>query len=291
MILFPNAKINIGLRVLRKRPDGYHDIESLMVPIGWHDILEIVPAQDGAGSFNIVGEDTLRLSSDADNLVIKAVRAVEKYIGRSLPPPDIYLSKIVPTGAGLGGGSSDASFAIRGVNEVCSLGLDDEEMARIAAGVGADCPFFIYNRPMLAQGIGEILTPVEMPALDKLWILVVKPHTESVSTAAAYGGITPAELPAGVSLAGFASLSADCWAREKEMVNDFELPVFALRPSIGAVKERLAAGGALFTAMSGSGASVFALYNDVKMAECAAEDFTGCDIFVGSLSSSGVAER
>lgn len=291
MILFPNAKINIGLRVLRKRPDGYHDIESLMVPIGWHDILEIVPAQDGAGSFNIVGEDTLRLSSDADNLVIKAVRAVEKYIGRPLPPLDIYLSKIVPTGAGLGGGSSDASFAIRGVNEVCSLGLDDEEMARIAAGVGADCPFFIYNRPMLAQGIGEILTPVEMPALDKLWILVVKPHTESVSTVAAYGGITPAELPAGVSLAGFASLSADCWAREKEMVNDFELPVFALRPSIGAVKERLAAGGALFTAMSGSGASVFALYNDVKMAECAAEDFAGCDIFVGSLSSSGVAER
>lgn len=284
MILFPNAKINIGLRVLRKRSDGYHDIETLMVPIGWHDILEIVPAEHGAGSFNLVGEDTLQLSSDDDNLVMKAIRAVERYIGRALPPLDIYLSKVVPTGAGLGGGSSDASFAIRGVNEVCSLGLSDGEMARIAAGVGADCPFFIYNRPMLAQGIGDVLTPVEMPALDGLTVLVVKPHTESVSTAAAYGGINPAELPTDLSLADFASLSASGWAKEKELVNDFETPVFALRPSIAAVKERLAATGALFAAMSGSGASVFALYDDVKMAEHAKESFEGYDIFVGKLS-------
>ncbi len=284
MILFPNAKINIGLRVLRKRPDGYHDIETLMVPIGWHDILEIVPDEHGAGSFNLVGEDTLRLSSDDDNLVMKAIRAVERYIGRSLPPLDIYLSKVVPTGAGLGGGSSDASFAIRGVNEVCSLGLSDGEMARIAAGVGADCPFFIYNRPMLAQGIGDVLTPVEMPALDCLTVLVVKPHTESVSTAAAYGGINLAELPIGLSLADFASLSASGWAKEKELVNDFETTVFALRPSIAAVKERLAATGALFAAMSGSGASVFALYDDAKMAEHAKESFEGYDIFVGKLS-------
>lgn len=291
MILFPNAKINIGLRVLRKRPDGYHDIESLMVPVGWHDILEIVPAHEGNGSFSLVGEDTLQLASDADNLVMKAVRAVERYIGRKLPPLDIYLSKVVPTGAGLGGGSSDASFAIRGVNEVCSLGLTDSQMAEIAAGVGADCAFFIYNRPMLAQGIGEVLMPVDMPALDALTVLIVKTQTEAVSTAAAYGGIAPAELAPGVSLADFSALSASEWAASPEMINDFEKTVFALRPVIADVKARLQESGALYVAMSGSGASVFALYDDVKMAERTAALFDGCDIFVGKLSSRGLAER
>lgn len=291
MILFPNAKINLGLRVLRKRTDGYHDIESLMVPVGWHDILEIVPAQSGSGSFQIIGEDTLQLASDSDNLVMKALRAVEAYLCRKLPPLDIYLCKIIPTGAGLGGGSSDASFAIRGVNEVCALGMTDEEMAAIAAKVGADCPFFIYNRPMLAQGIGEILTPVEMPALNELTILIVKPNTEAVSTAAAYKGVAPAELPDGVCLSDFASYGASQWSTEKEMANDFEQSVFALRPAIAEVKKKLQQSGALYAAMSGSGASVFALYNDAKMAERASAAFAGCDIYIGALTSGAVAER
>lgn len=114
MILFPNAKINIGLRVLRRRPDAYHDIESLFVPLPWCDILEIVLTAGGEGSFNIVGEDILKLDNEADNLVVKALRALESYLGRQLPPLDIYLNKRIPTGAGLGGGSADASFALRG---------------------------------------------------------------------------------------------------------------------------------------------------------------------------------
>ena len=283
MIYFPNAKINIGLRILRKRPDGYHDIETLMVPIDWHDILEMVPAADDKGSFSLVGKDTLGLADSADNLVMKALRALEKHIGRALPPLDIYLSKVVPTGAGLGGGSADAAFAIKGANEIFSLGLSDEEMAAVAAKVGADCPFFIYNRPMLAQGIGEILTPVEIPELHGIDILVVKPSAEAVSTRDAYAGVKPCEHPGEPSLAEAAQASLAKWMDEGLLVNDFEASIFPLRPQIERAKATMLGAGAIYAAMSGSGASVFGLFSSDKMAEEAEKRFEGCDIFRGKL--------
>ncbi len=135
MILFPNAKINVGLRIVRRRPDGYHDLESVFVPIPWCDVLEIVPAKGSQTTFSIVGDDILQLADPADNLVMKAYRALEKYIGRSLPPLDFYLSKKIPTGAGLGGGSADASFALRGINELLGLGLSLDQLAGVAPTV------------------------------------------------------------------------------------------------------------------------------------------------------------
>lgn len=291
MLLFPNAKINIGLNILRRRADGYHDISTVMVPVGWCDVLEMVPSQTGKGSFQLVGEDSLGLADSADNLVMKAIRALESYIGQSLPPTDIYLSKVVPTGAGLGGGSSDAAFAIRGANELYGLGLSDEDMASVAVKVGADCPFFIYNRPMLAEGIGEKLTPVTVPALDSLSVLIVKPSAEAVSTKDAYAGVEPHEPEGGRTVADAVMMPPAQWMASGALVNDFEKSIFPLRPSIAAVKEKLMTTQALYISMSGSGASVFAIYTCDKLAEEASGLFTGCDVFVGRLSSGELCER
>lgn len=266
MILFPNAKINLGLRILRKRPDGYHDIETVMVPVLWCDILEIVPGQGIETTFTILGDKGADLGNPADNLVLKAVCGIEKYIGNPLPPLDIYLTKNIPSGAGMGGGSSDAAFAIRGINSVLSLGLSDAMMADIAARIGADCPFFIYNRPMLAEGIGERLSPIELPVLDSLYALIAKQSTESVSTREAYAGATLA--PAGVEGRLAECLSGDIseWA-DDIVVNDFESSIFSLRPGVGALKQAMKDLTPLYCAMSGSGSAVFALFDSDKLAE------------------------
>lgn len=284
MILFPNAKINIGLKVLRRRADGYHDISTVMVPVGWCDILEMVPAS-GHGSFTMIDGEELGLTNIEDNLVVKALKALEKHIGKVLPSVDIYLKKVIPSGAGLGGGSADAAFAIRGANELFSLGLTDSEMAIIAASVGADCPFFIYNRPMHAEGIGEILTPIEMPVLDQLWVTIAKPAAEAVATKTAYAGVIPQELQSGESLKRSLEASPEFWPDDKLVSNDFEKSIFPLRPQIAEVKKKMQNSGALYSAMSGSGAAVFGIFANDKMAEKAARLFCDCDIFVGKLSS------
>lgn len=291
MLLFPNAKINIGLNILRRRADGYHDIRTVMVPVGWCDVLEMVPAKGDTTTFSIVGTDTLNLSDAKDNLVMKALAALENHLGRKLPPMDIYLSKVVPTGAGLGGGSADAAFAIRGADRLWNLGMSKEEMAAVAAKVGADCPFFIYDRPMLAEGIGEVLTPLHIPALDSLTVLIVKPAAEAVSTRDAYAGVTP-HIPAGERTMADAIAAAPAqWMESGLLYNDFEASIFPLRPAIAQTKERLAATGPLYVSMSGSGASVFALYPNDKLAEEAARAFAGHEIYVGRLSSDEISER
>ncbi len=291
MLLFPNAKINIGLNILRRRPDGYHDICTVMVPVGWCDVLEMVPASGSETTFTLVGKDTLGLADVSDNLVMRALRALETHIGRALPPMDIYLSKVVPTGAGLGGGSADAAFAIRGANELFELGLSSEEMASVAARVGADCPFFIYNRPMLAEGIGELLSPLDIPELDGITALIVKPAAEAVSTRDAYAGVTPYEPAGERTVAEAIADMPEQWMSSGLLVNDFEASIFPLRPSIAAVKERLAATRPIYVSMSGSGASVFALYRSDKLAEDAARGFADCEIFVGKLSSREISQR
>lgn len=279
MILFPNAKINLGLRVLRRRPDGYHDIHSVMVPVPWCDVLEMVPAE-GYGSFHLSGH-ALGGCPPEKNLVIKAIRAVEKHLGRTLPPLDIYLHKNIRDGAGLGGGSADAAFAIRGVNEMFSLGLSLEEMAAIAATVGADCPVFIYNRPMLAEGIGERLTPVTVPGIENMGLLIAKPASQAVNTAQAYAGITPRDLTPGEDLPTALLRPIAEWAALPVMHNDFQDSIFPLRPEIEAVLQRMQALNPLYCAMSGSGASIFGLFPDVKMAEEAAALFHDCTVFAG----------
>lgn len=269
MILFPNAKINIGLRVLRRRPDGYHDLAGIFVPISWCDVLEIVwaPKPD----FRQIG---LSLDCPAkDNIVLKALKALENHLGQALPPLDITLEKHIPSGAGLGGGSADAAFTLCGVNELLGLGLDKATLAAIAATVGADCPFFIYNTPMLAQGIGDILTPADASALKGHHLLVVKDKDLSVSTARAYAGIQPSESVTGEALLHHLSEPVDHWRDSGVLTNDFESTVFTALPAIGLLKDRMLKAGATYAAMSGSGSAVFGIFPSADSAMEARRQF------------------
>ena len=187
MILFPNCKINLGLQILSRRPDGYHDIATVMVPVDWTDVLEIVPAPCGQPTRLHTSGRPVECPPEK-NLVMKAWRRVKERFPQ-MPEADIYLHKVIPDGAGLGGGSADAAFTIRGLNEVFRLGMTDGEMAEEAAEVGMDCPFFIYNRPMVCTGRGEIMEEVDVN-LDGLAIVIAKPG-DGVSTAAAYSGVKP----------------------------------------------------------------------------------------------------
>lgn len=273
MILFPNAKINLGLDIVSKRPDGYHNIETVMYPVPWCDVLEIVPAK---------GEETTLTTSGRPvdcppekNLVMKAYRALEARM--PIPPVDIYLRKIIPDGAGLGGGSADAAFTLKGLNSLLALDLTDDELADIAAGLGADCPFFIYNRPMLCTGIGTEFSPVNVD-LSGYNIVIVKPAV-SVPTAQAYSRVSPA-LP-DRSVADITALPTDEW--RGLLKNDFEPSVFPLYPAVADIKEKLTELGAIYTSMSGSGSSVFGLFRNDILADGLSETFAGCDIFSSPL--------
>ena len=170
MVTFPNAKINIGLNITSRRDDGYHNIETIMVPIPWCDILEIVPAKGPESTLTIHGRPVN--CPTEKNLVMKAYRAMEKRY--NLPAVDIFLHKIIPDGAGLGGGSADAAFTLSALNQLFEIGASDAELADIASTIGADCPFFIYNKPMLATGIGTDFTPISLD-LSGYKILVINP--------------------------------------------------------------------------------------------------------------------
>lgn len=266
MILFPNCKINFGLQILRRRPDGYHDIATIMYPTDWCDILEITPSQDGITHLITTGNPVD--CPPEKNLVMKAYNAVK---GRfpSLPAVEINLHKIIPDGAGLGGGSADASFTILGLNEIFKLGLDKSQMAEIAAGIGADCPFFIYNRPLLATGIGEIFTETDIN-LAAYHILIVKPIS-SVSTKEAYAGVTPRDC--NISPAEIVKNDVSTW--KNTLINDFEESLFPNHPEIAAAKASLYDHGALYASMTGSGAAVFGIFRELDDAEKAQKAFDG----------------
>lgn len=285
MIVFPNAKINLGLRITRRRPDGYHDIESLMVPVQWCDVLEAVPGRGDAHSLTVTGRG-VAVEPEA-NLVMKAVRALERRTGAPLPPLDIFLRKIIPDGAGMGGGSADASFMLRVANTECGLGLNDDELASVASEIGADCPFFIYNNVARATGTGTTLTPAPdaeaaLRALG-LTIVIAKPG-EGVSTRGAYAGVTPAPLTGRTPVEIVAQLPPEEW-EAAGLINDFERSVMSRRPSIAAAKEVMTALGAAYAAMTGSGSAVFGLFRDGgdKLADKVREAFAGCDTMVSPL--------
>lgn len=273
MILFPNAKINLGLDILRKRPDGYHDIETVMVPAPWCDVLEIVPAKGSESTLTVSGRE---VNCPAEkNLVMKAYRALSGMM--PLPPVDIYLRKIIPDGAGLGGGSADASFTLRGLNELFALGLTDEALAEVAAGLGADCPFFIYNRPMLCTGTGTDLSPVSVD-LSGLTLAIVKPNV-SVPTAEAYSHTSP-QIPA-TALSEIIAMPMEQW--DGLMKNDFEPSVFPAYPAVAEIKKSLVDAGALYASMSGSGSAVYGLFKDDILADALADRFPDASVFVTRL--------
>ena len=273
MILFPNCKVNLGLRVIRKRDDGYHDIETVMVPAPWYDILEIVPSSSGETTLSVSGR---KVDCPAEkNLVMKAYRALERRV--PIPATDIHLRKVIPDGAGLGGGSADAAFTLKGLNRMFDLGLTDEELAETASEIGADCPFFIYNRPMLATATGTTLEPIDLPKLQGLTMLIAKPEV-SVSTKEAYSGVTP-RIPA-EKLQAILKEPVERW-ETRGVNNDFETSIFPLHPEIEQVKNVMRHSGALYSSMTGSGAAVVGLFATDKMAETAAAGLTGCDICIG----------
>lgn len=279
MILFPNAKINIGLDIIRRRPDGYHDISTVMVPVKWCDVLEIVPAA-GYDTILTVSGRTVDCPVEK-NLVMRAYRSLAEIVG-GLPPVDIFLRKVIPDGAGLGGGSADAAFTLRGLNELFNLGFTAEQLADTASRLGADCPFFIYNRPMLCTETGTAMTEVSLPGLSQYIVAIVKPQV-SVPTAKAYAGVTPV-VPS-TPLEDLMPL----FPYTDRIKNDFEKSIFPEYPIIADVKRRLYEDfGAIYASMSGSGSSVYGIFHarstDAdKLAEKLAEDFPDCDTFAGAL--------
>lgn len=277
MISFPITKINFGLNVLRKREDGFHDLETLFVPYeGLSDCLEIITGEDWsrtlAGLREKYGTLTQAVSPDGKLLITIArkegvdwdplkdltARAyallAEDY---TLPPMKIFLEKRSPVGAGLGGGSADAAFALRMISELAGLSLTDVVLAGYAARLGSDCAFFIYNRPMLGTGRGEVLEPYNLD-LTGYRVEVFIPEGVAVSTADAYRGIVPA-LPQ-KPLREVLKQDISTW--KEDLHNDFEATVFAKHPALSTVKDQLYARGAVYAAMSGSGSAFFGIYKD-----------------------------
>ncbi|MCM1522226.1 MAG: 4-(cytidine 5'-diphospho)-2-C-methyl-D-erythritol kinase [Muribaculaceae bacterium] len=273
MLVFPNAKINLGLDILSRRPDGYHDISTVMVPVPWRDVLEIVPARGEVSTLTVTGR---RVDCPPEkNLVMRAYRLMEERFG--LPPVDIYLRKVIPDGAGLGGGSADASFTLRVLDEHFALGLDDETLASMAAHLGADCPLFIFNRPMLATGTGTDLSPIDVD-LSGMTIVIVKPPV-SVPTAQAYSRVTPAVPPEPIP----EILQSPVSEWQGRLKNDFETSVFPLHPMLPEIKDKLLDIGAVYASMSGSGSSLFGLFTSDILAERVADTFRGCQTFTANL--------
>ena len=277
MISYPNVKINLGLHVLRKREDGFHDLETLFVPYtGISDCLEIVTGEDWsrtlAGLKEKYGELAQAVSPDGKLLITIAKAGgvdwdpLKDLTARAyallaadydLPPMKIFLEKSSPVGAGLGGGSADAAFALKMIAQLGGLVLPDKELAAYAARLGSDCAFFIYNRPMLGSGRGEILEPYDLD-LSGYRLEVFVPEGIAVSTADAYRGIVPS-IPE-KALRDVLKQDISTW--KEELKNDFEATVFAKYPALSAVKDRLYAQGAVYAAMSGSGSAFFALIKD-----------------------------
>lgn len=273
MVIFPNAKINIGLDIVSRREDGYHNIESVMMPIPWRDILEIVPSKGNVSTLTITGREVN--CPIEKNLVMRAFRAMQSRY--DLPEVDIHLHKIIPDGAGLGGGSADAAFAIVALNKLFNIGASADELAQIASTIGADCPFFIYNKPMLATGIGTEFSMVDLN-LSGYKILIVKPQV-SVPTAQAYAGVTPVQPDKPISELICAPIEQ--W--QSTIKNDFEKSIFPIHPVVEQVKQRIIEMGAIYASMSGSGSAVYGLFKGDNLAEDLIADFEQCDTFVAAL--------
>ena len=261
MLTFPNAKINLGLNITEKRPDGYHNLETIFYPVPIEDALEINILNEGKGKFRL-HQAGLEIEGEAENnLVVKAYKLLDDRF--NLPPVDIHLFKHIPSGAGLGGGSADASCMLRLLRDMFSLPLSDDGLAvyaarleTYAAKLGADCAFFIRNRPTYAEGIGNIFSPLPL-SLKGYRIWLVKPDI-FVSTRDAFAKIKPHHPE--MSLKEIAQLPVEEW--NGRMVNDFEESVFPQFPTIGEIKEEMYRQGAVYASMSGSGSSVYGLFKE-----------------------------
>lgn len=271
MIVYPNAKINIGLNVVERRSDNYHNIETIFYPIGLSDVLSVEKSEtctDYSISF-----DGIPIQGDAENnLILKAYRLLQQKF--TIPPVDIFLSKQIPFGAGLGGGSSDGAFMLKVLNEKFDLDLSVAELEKLASQLGADCPFFIQNKPVFATGIGNQFSPVEF-SLMGYWLLLVKPDV-FVSTAEAYSGLIPEKTE--FSLPELIKNPIENW--RNTIKNDFEKTIFKKHPFVGEIKEKIYQLGAVYAAMSGSGSSVYGIFSEKPLYDSL---FDNCFVVSGLL--------
>ena len=250
MLVFPNCKINLGLHITSKRPDGFHSIESVFLPVGWVDMLEIVPTKE-----NTFIMDGLNIACPIEeNLCYKAYQLLKSDF--DLPPISMYLYKKIPNGAGLGGGSADAAFTLKTLNAMFSLGLSIENLKQYAEKLGSDCSFFITNSPSLVSGRGEILEPYFIN-LQGYEIVIIKAPI-SVSTAEAYKMVTPKAAEYAIA----ETLKQDISAWRDSLKNDFEEPIFKKYPELEQIKNLLYAKGALYAAMSGSGSAIYGIFRE-----------------------------
>lgn len=259
MIVFPNCKINLGLRILRKRDDGYHDLETVFYPLPFTDVLEIITDRHPAPQENVrFSQSGLAVSgTEADNLCVKAYRLLKENYP-DLPAVQMHLYKNIPMGAGLGGGSADAAFTLKLLNEQYKLEIPAETLLQYALKLGSDCPFFLLNQPCLATGRGEKMEPVAT-TLHNHQLILVNPGIH-VPTAGAFAGIEPG-IP-DEQLTAIICEPVEHW--KDRLINDFEKTVFRRFPEIGQIKQALYRAGALYAAMSGSGSSVYGIFSGVR---------------------------
>ncbi|MCH5224795.1 MAG: 4-(cytidine 5'-diphospho)-2-C-methyl-D-erythritol kinase [Muribaculaceae bacterium] len=277
MIRFVNAKINIGLNVVAKRQDGYHDLETVFYPVGlecglphqpqpFDDILEVgyQPGDISGCRFQFLGRPID--CPPKKNLVVKAASLFLRHYNEDFDDLgnygmfEISLDKHLPDGAGLGGGSADAAFTLQLLNETVGKKYDDRQLAEMALKLGADCPFFLYNKPCFAEGIGEVLNPINL-SLEGYTLLIVKPDIH-VSTADAFAGIVPKKPEFDLRFLPY--LPIEDW--KNKVVNDFESTVFAKHPELGILKQSLYDGGAIYASMTGSGSAIYALFDSADLA-------------------------
>jgi 4-diphosphocytidyl-2-C-methyl-D-erythritol kinase len=252
MIVFPNCKINLGLHIVNKREDGYHNIETIFYPIAWQDVLEAVPSNSHQTTLHITGNTPP--GNSLDNSCVLAYETLKKDFP-ALPAIAIHLHKAIPAGAGLGGGSADGAFALQLFNSYFSLGLSQEQLINYALALGSDCPFFIINKPAIGKGRGEQLETINL-SLSEYKIIVVNPSIH-VNTGWAFSKITPSALKQ--PLKNIVAGPISSW--KELLINDFEAPVFEQHPAIRLIKETMYQQGALYAAMSGSGSTVFGIFN------------------------------
>ena len=253
MLLFPNSKINLGLHICKKREDGFHDIETIFYPVGLKDALEIIPSHNSITDIEFTSSGLIVDGDESDNISIKAYHLLKKDFP-GLPAIKMHLHKAIPMGAGLGGGSADGAFALQLLNKKFNLNLSTPKLLNYALQLGSDCPFFVINSPCFATSRGEILEPIDID-LSAYQILLVNPGIH-INTGWAFAQLNPS-LPE-KSIATIIEQPINTW--QEELKNDFEKPVFEKYPEIKNIKEKLYANGAVYAAMSGSGSTVYGIF-------------------------------
>jgi len=263
MICFPNAKINLGLNIVEKRSDGFHNIETVFYPINWCDALEVIENkefQKGDEKINLSLSGIAVEGNTQDNLISKAYKLIDT--AHNLPPVKVHLHKNIPMGAGLGGGSSDAAFFIKLLNDKFLLNLSANEQLNFAKQLGSDCAFFIENKPVYASGKGDVFSRVEID-LRRYCIIVVYPATHS-NTALAYKGVVPFKPQKNIQ----SIITNEIKNWKEDLANDFEKTIFLQHPELQNIKNTFYSKGALYASMSGSGSAVYGVFkNDVDVKE------------------------